>query len=174
MVIKLGKELSSDKRVSFTNSYNLLITRSHDKKSFISISTSPVVTELDRMVAYDNSQTARSRVLSITWSRYISTYAMHNLTGWWFLILDHHAQSHMILWSCDHMCSLMTKNVISPIPPVLWAPNLTEWWLMTWGYTHKITPPLLKCFVLSYFFLPSHVPLFLRRAIIRLLLIVRE
>ena len=62
-------------------SSNLLITRSHDKKSFISISKSPVVTELDRMVAYDNPQTARSRVLSITWSRYISTYAMHNLTG---------------------------------------------------------------------------------------------
>ena len=137
-------------------SSNLLITRSHDKKSFISISKSPVVTELDRMVAYDNPQTARSRVLSITWSRYISTYVMHNLTGWWFLILDHHAQSHMILWSCDHMCSLMTKNVMSPIPPVLWAPNLTEWWLMTWGYTHKITPPLVKCFVLSYiFFYPA-------------------
>ena len=61
MATKLDKEVAPDEKKSSTKSYNPLITWAHQvtwqiKKSFISFSTRPAATKLDRRVAYDQEQ----------------------------------------------------------------------------------------------------------------------
>ena len=92
--------------------------------------------------------------------------------------LWHWATTHKVAWFFDHVIigSFMTiKNVISPIPQVLWAPNLTGWWLMTWSHHPKNHIMLSKKFLLFIdFFYTSNEPLIVHKAPIRLLLLVRQ
>ena len=58
MATKLDREVASDEKMLSSKSHNLLISWTHQvawqiKKRYISISTRPVATKLDRMVTYD-------------------------------------------------------------------------------------------------------------------------
>ena len=70
---------------------------------------------------------------------------------------------------------MTNKKTISPIQQVLCTPNLTGQWLKTWIQNLKITSLLVKSsFRARIFFHLKVVLLFLNRATIRLLLLVRE
>ena len=67
--------------------------------------------------------------------------------------IGHHTQNHIILWS--YVVSWQIKNVISPVPQILWTPSLTGWWLMTWEKHSKNHIALIKKFFPFMNFFPT-------------------
>ena len=66
--------------------------------------------------------------------------------------IGHYTQNHIILW---YVASWQIKNVISPVPQILWTPSLTGWWLMTWEKHSKNHIALIKKFFPFMNFFPT-------------------
>ena len=58
-------------------------------------------------------------------------------------------------YSLIYVASWQKKNVISPVPQILWTPSLTGWWLMTWEKHSKNHIALIKKFFPFMNFFPT-------------------